>query len=313
MVHDNARDALDVLRPAFVDPERAAALLAAWNEVNSARPPTNVSKVQHISPWRYPGGKTWLIPEIRTWMQSLPPANRFVEPFAGGASCGLMVAYENLATNVVLGELDEDVSSFWDVVINGDSDDIEWLCNKISEMDVTLTQVREVLNATPINNRERAFRVLLLNRCARGGILAPGAGLTKMGEAGKGLKSRWYPDTLVKRIVLIRSFADRLSFYKGDAFTLIRKHKDQKRTAFFIDPPYTIGGKRAGARLYFHNDLDHEVLFRLCTDLCGPVLMTYPEDPEVIKLAEKFRFKIREIAMKSTHHALHNELILTKV
>ena len=29
------------------------------------RPIVNVAKVQQLSPLRYPGGKTWLVPEIR--------------------------------------------------------------------------------------------------------------------------------------------------------------------------------------------------------------------------------------------------------
>lgn len=313
LVHNDARMALEAMRPAFVDPVRATALLDAWTETISNRPPINVAQVQHISPWRYPGGKTWLIPELRSWLQALPTMNRFVEPFAGGASCGLMVANEGLAGSVVLGELDEDVSSVWEIIINGDAADVRWLCNKVVRMDVTLANVRAVLDSPPRNIRERAFKTLLQNRCARGGILAPGAGLTKTGEAGKGLKSRWYPDTLVRRIELIRSFVESLTFCQGDAFDLIRQYKNQKRTAFFIDPPYTIGSKRAGSRLYSQYNLDHEALFKVCAELKGPVLMTYPEDQAVVELADQYGFTTRKVAMKSTHHALHQELILTKV
>jgi len=42
------------------------------------------------------------------------------------------------------------------------------------------------------------------NRVNRGGILAPGAGMIKQGEKGKGLKSRWYPETLKRRILLLK-------------------------------------------------------------------------------------------------------------
>lgn len=313
LVHDDARDILDSLRPAFVDPERAASLLSIWKEANLRRNPTNVAQVQHISPWRYPGGKTWLIPELRSWLQTLPTLNRFVEPFAGGASCGLMVAHEELAREVVLGELDANVSSVWELLINGSSADVEWLCNRIKRMEISLENVRSVLDSESKSGREIAFRTLLQNRCARGGILAPGAGLTKSGEGGRGLNSRWYPETLVRRIELIRKFSNSISFTQGDAFNLIRIYRNQKRAAFFIDPPYTIGRKSAGSRLYAESQLDHEKLFRVCSEVGGPVLMTYPEDDAVIRLANRFHFKINSVAMKSTHHALHRELILTKV
>jgi|SRR2546428_13760764 len=47
----------------------------------------NVASVPHRSPFRYPGGKTWLVPRVREWLASLPqrPA-LFVEPFAGGGA-----------------------------------------------------------------------------------------------------------------------------------------------------------------------------------------------------------------------------------
>ena len=46
----------------------------------------NVSSIPQRSPFRYPGGKTWLVPLVRQWLRSLPrrPA-LLVEPFAGGA------------------------------------------------------------------------------------------------------------------------------------------------------------------------------------------------------------------------------------
>jgi DNA adenine methylase len=37
-----------------------------------------------------------------------------------------------------------------------------------------------------------------------------------------------------------------------------RKDKD---AVFFIDSPYTAGGKRAGSRLYTHFEVDHEKTF----------------------------------------------------
>lgn len=50
----------------------------------------NVASVPHRSPFRYPGGKTWLVPHVRRWLTSVSSLPReFVEPFAGGAIGGL--------------------------------------------------------------------------------------------------------------------------------------------------------------------------------------------------------------------------------
>lgn len=74
----------------------------------------NVATVQHRSPFRYPGGKTWLVPFIQQWLVSLPKRPKeFVEPFAGGAIVGLNVAFDHLAQHITLVELDDQVVSVW--------------------------------------------------------------------------------------------------------------------------------------------------------------------------------------------------------
>ena len=45
----------------------------------SRLPAVNVSQVPQRSPLRYPGGKTWLIPHIREWLQQVQPT-LLVEP-----------------------------------------------------------------------------------------------------------------------------------------------------------------------------------------------------------------------------------------
>jgi DNA adenine methylase len=48
-----------------------------------------------------------------------------------------------------------------------------------------------------------AFATIIKNRVNRGGILANGASFIKNGENGKGITSRWYPETLRRRILAI--------------------------------------------------------------------------------------------------------------
>lgn len=56
----------------------------------------NVAMVPQRSPFRYPGGKTWLAPRIRAWLaQRTAPPVEFIEPFAGGAIVSL--TYDNAA------------------------------------------------------------------------------------------------------------------------------------------------------------------------------------------------------------------------
>src|ERR1035437_5950640 len=160
--------------------------------------PINVASVPQRSPFRYPGGKTWLVPYIRDWLRSKKPAPaRLIEPFAGGAIVSLTAAFERLARHVIFAELDEGVAAVWRVVLNGQA---EWLAKHILNFEVTLESVTEMLRRETSGLQEKAFQTVLRNRVQRGGILAAGAGLVKTGENGRGLLSRWYPEKLARRV-----------------------------------------------------------------------------------------------------------------
>ncbi|MCI0603730.1 DNA adenine methylase [bacterium] len=268
----------------------------------------NVASVRKLSPFRYPGGKTWLVPEVRAWLRQLPfrPV-KFIEPFAGGAIVALTAVFENLVDHAVLCECDEQVAALWQLVFS----DGEWLADKILSFEMNRQNVEEALakNATL---RDRGFRTLILNRVHRGGILAPGASMMKDGENGKGLASRWYPATLAKRILEICHHRERFTFVKGDAFPVLLQYGKACNNAFFVDPPYTIGGKRAGSRLYLHNQIDHDLLFRLLSKVKGKFLATYDDAPEVEALSRKYGFSVRKVLMKNTHHQRQFELLITR-
>ncbi len=276
----------------------------------SVRRVVNVASVPHRSPFRYPGGKTWLVPRIRAWLANLQfcPAD-FIEPFAGGAIVGLTVAFEGLAEHVTLVELDEKVGAVWDTIINrGDG---EWLAEQIETFDVTLENVTAFLARDDLALREKAFQTIVHNRVSRGGIMAEGAGLIKNGENGRGIASRWYPETLARRIRQIHLIRDRLSFVWRDGMTVIEERSNLSRAVFFIDPPYTAGkGKRAGRRLYDHSEIDHEQLFALMTKVQGDFLMTYDNNDSVRTMAKQYGFGVCPIAMKNTHHAKMTELLI---
>lgn len=270
----------------------------------------NVASVKHRSPFRYPGGKTWLVPRVFQWIECLKTRPiEFIEPFAGGAIVGLSVAFENLVDHVTLVELDDQVASVWKSIIqNGDG---EWLASRIEQFDLTQESVAEILDGFNINLRDQAFQTILQNRVSHGGILAKGAGLIKYGEGGKGLKSRWYPHTLARRIRDIQAIRNRLSFIQGDAFELINANRNREDAIFFLDPPYTAGnGKRAGTRLYTHFEIDHEKLFALMEQVKGDFLITYDNDEYVRLLTKRHGFQYAEIAMTNTHHAAMTELVI---
>jgi DNA adenine methylase len=266
--------------------------------------PINVSSVPQRSPFRYPGGKTWLVPYIRDWLRSKESRPlRLIEPFAGGGIISLTAAFENLARHVIFSELDKGVASVWRVVLNGQA---EWLAKQILNFELTLENVTTVLKRETPELRERAFQTILRNRVQRGGILASGAGLIKTGENGRGLSSRWYPSTLARRVREINRRKDRLTFVEADGFELIEEHKADAEAVFYIDPPYTL----AARRLYTVWQIDHAKLFGLLTTCKGDFLMSYDNTAEIVALAKKHGFESKPIAMKSSHHAKMTELLI---
>jgi len=70
--------------------------------------------------------------------------------------------------------------------------------------------------------------------------------------------------------------------------------------AFFIDPPYTV----AGRRLYTHSNVDHRKLFESAAEIQGSVLMTYDNSAVIRSLAREFRFEMKRVKMRTTHQ--HN-------
>src|SRR5580700_6264417 len=113
---------------------------------SSALDIVNVASVPHRSPFRYPGGKTWLVPRVRQWLASIQRPHELIEPFAGGAIVGLSVLFENLVDQLLLVELDEDVAAVWSVVLNGCGHKLAF---EIASFKLTAESVSHVLGTEP--------------------------------------------------------------------------------------------------------------------------------------------------------------------
>lgn len=268
-------------------------------------PIINVSSVPQRSPFRYPGGKTWLIPTVRQWLkQENKIIHTLIEPFAGGGIVSLTAAFEKLAEKVIMVELDEEIAAVWEVIINGKN---KWLADKIYSFELSLANVNRELENPHKQLHDIAFCTILKNRIFHGGILAKGSGMIKNGENGKGIASRWYPKTLHDRILAIGYVKNKIDFITGDAFEALEQSKENSNAYFFIDPPYTVAGKR----LYTYYDIDHERLFELTSTIKGKFMLTYDDTTEIRQLADKYNLQYRTIPMKTTLHFKKNELLIS--
>jgi len=206
-----------------------------------------------------------------------------------------------------MAETDDGVAAVWKTILANQG---EWLAREILGFQLTLKNVKATLaqdnSGSPVSLRRKAFLTILRNRVQRGGIMAPGAGLVKCGENNKGIRSRWYPETLARRIREIGLNSRRLSFFDGDGFTLIDQYRFEEQAVFFVDPPYT----KAARRLYKNWQIDHPALFAKLSQVKGDFLMTYDNTKDIRSLAKQFGLESRSIRMKNTHHAEMTELLI---
>lgn len=81
---------------------------------------------------------------------------------------------------------------------------------------------------------------------------------------------------------------------------------DEKYT-FFIDPPYTVAGKR----LYNHSNVDHEELFKLVSQIKGHYMLTYDNCDYIKDLSCRYGLKYTTIPMMTTHLVKKEEIIIS--
>ena len=206
----------------------------------------NVSTVPQRSPFRYPGGKTWLIPIARRWFSQATNHSQLFEPFAGGGVITLTAIAEGYFSHAFMAEIDEDMAAAWMTIFS--DEDCTWLIKQIKDFEICRENISKVIEQSSYGRKEQGFATIVRNRTNHGGILAKGSGRIKSGESGKGISSRWYPETIANRISEANKLGKKITFIYGDAFNLIEENIKKPNAFFFIDPPYTVAGKR----LYNH-------------------------------------------------------------
>ena len=107
--------------PGFPEPDVEPESGFRWSPISAP----NVTRVPRRSPLIYPGGKTWLIPHIRSWLTHGKPVTKLVEPFAGGSSTSLTAVMEGLVERAHMIEIDHDVAMFWSAAIDHTTDLID--------------------------------------------------------------------------------------------------------------------------------------------------------------------------------------------
>ena len=188
----------------------------------------------HCSPLRYPGGKSKFVGRV---LEKSRPGQmeKFVEPFAGGASVGLSLLLSGNIKELYLNDADYGIYALFQV-IKGDPEVLKERIIKFSPTKEEYYASREIVlgGYQGCSMIEAAWHLLVVNRLTFSGIA--------FANCMSNPAARWNAKTLCRRIDRIHAFADKIHVYNQDALEFIEEMYWMNAT-IFIDPPYYAKGE----------------------------------------------------------------------
>lgn len=265
-----------------------------------------------LSPLRYPGGKAKLAPYIQKLLYSNNLCDGvYVEPYAGGASVALSLLFGELVDHVIINDKDRSIYSFWYSVIN----ETDNLCRLISDTDVNIDEWHR--QKLVQNNKDKedllslGFSTFFLNRTNRSGILKAGVigGLNQQGNYK--IDARFKKQDLIKRILQIAEYSDRIELHNEDAVDFLNQIKDSlsDKSLLYLDPPYYVKGK--GLYLNYYNDADHQKIADTMVKFNDAKwIITYDDIPYIEALYKDFRKSTFELNYSASNSGKGTELMI---
>jgi DNA adenine methylase len=260
---------------------RFTLLLEDKQACNVAIPSVDIPFNKRLSPLRYPGGKSKIIPYIYSKLQ-VNASKRLVGAFAGGASLELALLHAGVIDELVLNDLDFGIyAMFWTIQHAPEELIFQIRSNTPTHEDYFKAQAVLKSDYQGCTLFEAAWSMLLVNRLAYSGIYKANPLGGRQGDQ-ESLLSRWNPINLCKRIELIHKMSDWITIMNKDACELIEEEYWKKHTTIFIDPPYVAKGQQL-YRCYY--DKDEHVRLNVLLDSLhqgmpgADIILTYDNDP----------------------------------
>lgn len=249
--------------------------------------------------FRYPGGKSRIVKEIRKRMESrgFLSGDSFHDVFVGGGSVLLHVAGWFPRSPLFANDIDPWINSFWEVVVGPKSQFNEFL----EKLRITPTVDSFVLlrNSAPDNRLDRAFRAVFFNRTTFSGMFTSGpiGGYNQTGRWK--IDCRYNHKAMVSAMLYMREklrLDERLHVTGIDAVSYVSGVDDG---FMYLDPPYMGQGKALYREAVDHHSLAqilrNKKKWLLTYDDCDDVRMAYGyADIEEIPMRYSIRGKKKE-------------------
>ena len=249
-----------------------------------------------ISPLRYPGGKSVLLPIFQRLCVK-NNINTFIETHCGGAGLSLSLIANKTIKKAIIGDIDPLVSSFWNEVLSKNINKfIDRIRNVNVDMDTYILQ-KEIYEKHKKGKKysqfDLAFCCLFRNRTNRAGLLNAGPiGGYKQNNSDYSIDVRFNKERIINRILRINLYRKKelISFKKFDSLKMLSNYESFKKSLFYIDPPYYLEGKNLYD--FYYNHEDHVTLHKKLKQLKTKVnfVLSYDNAKEIEKLYENFNY-----------------------
>ena len=220
--------------------------------------------LHHLSPLRYPGGKSRIAGFIEDiiLLNNLENCTMY-ELYAGGAGASLTALFSGVCSKIVLNDLDPHIYNFWLSLLEK-TDEFVQLIEDIEVDIATWEKQKEIyLNHQNYSTLEVGFSTFYLNRCNRSGILQAGPIGGKDQTGNYKIDVRFNKKNLIDRIQLIASKKDCIEIRNEESIVLLENimNHDGQASFVFLDPPYYVQGENLYLNSY--QDSDHLALSKL--------------------------------------------------
>lgn len=270
------------------------------------------------SPLRYPGGKT----QLSRFVMQLLELNKlddivYVEPFAGGFGAGLELLFKNKVKSVIINDYDIAIYSIWYAILNETERFINDIINakiNIQEWEIQKNIYNKSLEEK-IYSYDLAFATYFLNRTNRSGIITGGPIGGKNQNGKYKLDCRFNKSDLIRKIVRISDYKDKIQLYNMEANDFIDKiilrHNPNKIFIFF-DPPYYEQGKNLYTNFFKHED--HLNLQEKINNLSDYYwILTYDNKDEILSIYEDYSKYLYSINYSASNVRKAKEILIPSI
>ena len=201
-----------------------------------------------ISPFRYPGGKTKMLPILMEHISPmLDKRPMFIDAFVGGGSVLLEVAQKYPSAHLFANDKDYWVSSFWSIVSGLNYSKFSELLN-LMDAKPTLDLFYKLREEKPKDDVEAAYRAIFFNRTTFSGIFYSGPIGGKDQASAYPIDCRYNANKLKAKITKCRDLLQYRTVVTNEDFSQLPS-LTANDIPVYLDPPYYVKGDA----LYIHS------------------------------------------------------------